>query len=101
MTKERVDEMETQNHQLVRSPRKANGCVRHLPNVVDDIRAEPDLNAIVNPEYKFTYGDLKKQAQTEAQTAWECGRYSLSDNPFIEGSWSHKWWHDEYARCDV
>ncbi len=62
---------------------------------------EPDLSAIVDPRYKFTFGDLKKQAEAEARAAWESGQYSLSDNPFTEGSRSHRWWHDEYARCDA
>ncbi len=62
---------------------------------------EPDLNAVVDPRYKFTFGDLKKQAEAEARAAWEAGSYSLKDNPFVEGSWSHRWWHNEYARCDA
>lgn len=93
--------MESLNQRLVRSPRKVSGCAVFAEQWVDDILAGPDLNAIVDPKYKFTYGDLKKQAQTEARAAWESGRYSLNDNPFIEGSWSHKWWHDEYAECDA
>ena len=61
---------------------------------------EPDLSSLMSEGYKTTWGEKKKACIYEARQMWQAGKYSLSDNPFIEGTWAHKWWHDEYADCD-
>lgn len=72
----------------------------HEENIASQIGDEPNLEEKVYP-FNFTYGDLKKQAELEATTAWQSGKYTIHDNPFNEGSPSNKWWNDKYVELDA
>ena len=62
---------------------------------------EPNLKELIRTDYNnFTWGDKKECCKNEARNAWEQG-LSLSDNPFIPETWSHKWWNDGYIECDA
>jgi hypothetical protein len=65
------------------------------PGLIEGI--EPDLDSRVEPSYGITWGMRKKSCESEARLAFGARRYTVKNNPFKEGTWSNKWWHDEFV----
>ena len=66
-----------------------------------NLSREPNLHDLIAVGSIFSWGDKKNSCISEARSMWSSGQYSLSDNPFVDGTWPHKWWHDEYTECSA
>jgi hypothetical protein len=61
---------------------------------------EPDLDGLVKEGGDVTWGHLKGWVHATARRNWaDC--WPLDENPYVKGTWSHRWWHEEHIRLDA
>lgn len=60
---------------------------------------EPDLSSRIAEGHKTTWGEKKTFCGLEGRTAYQEGG-SVNDNPYIDGTWSHKWWEQAFNECE-